>query len=221
MKDFRKIWKQLAKENKLEPLHYMQRAVLIAVESKLNTPKEDIVLILLNKYFTPVTNANKLKNGATKYGQSIVKNYVYLTSEKVDILDIKPKEFFDNEADMELYYQLANNINMNKIDRKYVYYFTIQDILTPEQQGVQAGHALYALGSKLGPKAYPKETYFQWVGTKDSTELNTIAEKYKHLGPVMFHEPDVGHKLTSVAIPPVMWYRRGDLTDYQLLTHAK
>lgn len=218
MKDFRTIWKTLAANKALSSHFFMQRAILIAIDSKRNMPKEDIVDILLHKYYTPITNKNKLSNGCSKFS-SVRRDQFTSMNYHVPILNMKPEEFFDNEADKKLYYELVKNINVDRIDRKYVYYFTVQDILTPEQQGVQAAHALFALGARLGDYADPYDTYFQWIGARDSGHLYSIAEKYKHLDPVKFYEPDVGHKMTSVALPPIPWYKRGDLVDYPLLTH--
>lgn len=222
MKNFRTIWKALAANKQIEAHHYIQRAALIATSTKRNVPKEDIFLILLDKYFTPLTNKNKLANGCVKY-DSIRKAKWFITLPKRPILQENSYDFFDTEEEKRVYYDLLNNINVEKIDRKYIYYFTIQDILTPEQQGVQAAHALFALGARLGKTgkvANAHETYFQWIGVRDSGTLYSIAKKYEHLDPEKFYEPDVGHKMTSIALPPIEWYKRGDLTEYALLTHA-
>jgi hypothetical protein len=225
MKDFRTIWKTLAAEKALSSHFFIQRAILIAMGSKRNMPKrnmpkEDIITILIHKYYTPITNENKLDNGCKKF-DAVSMDMRTTRNKFVSILGVMPAEFFDNKDDEKLYYELANSIQVDRIDRKYIYYFTIQDILTPEQQGVQAGHALFALGARLGEKADPANTYFQWIGARDSSDLYSIAKKYEHLKPEKFYEPDVGHKMTSIALPPVPWYKRGDLVDYPLLTHAR
>ena len=217
MKDFRKNWKTLAANKQIQGFHYIQRAALIAIASKRNVPKEDIFHILLDRYFTPITNKNKLKNGMEKY--STIKKMAFDAQWATEIIGIHATEFFDNGEELKAYQEMIKKIYFDKIDRKYVYYFTIQDILSPEQQGVQAGHALFALGSRLGKEANAHETYFQWIGVRDSGTLYSIAKKYEHLDPVKFYEPDVGHKMTSIALPPIPWYKRGDLTEYPLLTH--
>lgn len=214
MKNFRIIWKQLAKDNKLKSHHYIQRAILIAMQSTRNMSKEEIVTILLDKYFTPISNKNKLANGCTKY-QAISSAYYELVYGHY-ILDQKLEDFFENEAEQKQYFELAKTLRIDKIDRKYVYYFTAQD-MSPEHQAVQAAHAAFALGSRLGKTVNPHDTYFQWIGVKDKSNLSWLLEKYKHMNPEKFFEPDQGHSLTSFALPPIPWYARGDLVDLPLL----
>ena len=220
MKDFRQIWKQLAKDKKLDATCYVQRALLIATNSKRNVPKEDIVHILLDKYFTPITNETKLANGQTKWDAIRLAALIIsqMTKDKI-IFGLPADEIFDSDEEKKTFMQLLKSINYYKIDRKYIYYFTAQD-MSPEQQGVQAGHALFALGSRLGKKINPHEIYFQWIGAKDSSNLSWYLNKYKDKNPVKFYEPDQANRLTSFALPPIEWYKRGDLTEHPLLVHS-
>ena len=218
MKDFRTMWKTLAKNNKLESYHYIQRAILIAMQSNRNMPKEEIITILLDKYFTPISNKNKLANGCKKY--QAIKNASYLIGSKNSlILGIPQEYFFDSEEEQKQYLELVKAIRVDKIDRKYLYYFTAQD-MSPEQQAVQAAHAILAIGARLGKTINPHETYFQWIGVKDTSNLSWYAEKYKHLKPEKFFEPDQMNRMTSFALHPIPWYSRGDLIDLPLLKFA-
>lgn len=218
MKNFRTIWKQLAKDKKLESYHFVQRAVLIGLQSNRNMPKEEIVTILLDKYFSPITNKNKLANGCTKYQSIEIASYL-IASKNSLILGQKPEDIFDTEEEHKQYLALARPLQIDKIDRKYLYYFTAQD-MTPEQQAVQAAHAILAMGVRLGKSINPHETYFQWIGTRDKSTLSWYVEKYKHMNPEKFFEPDQGNSLTSFALPPIPWYSCGDLIDLPLLKFA-
>lgn len=230
MKDYKTIWKQLAKDKKLTSRHFIQRAILIAMNSKSNMPKEDLVHILLYKYFSPVTNKIKMKNGYEEYdviklsthqGYSCIGATKFLNDWRIwflpraKILDVSYRDFFDTEEEMELFINLHNSINENKIDRSYVYYFTVQDI-SPEQQAVQAAHVMYKLGSILGKYANPDKTYFQWIGVPNVNALHKI---YNDNGGdvVAFYEPDMGMKMTSLALFPRLWFQRGGLVNYPLL----
>jgi hypothetical protein len=232
MKEFKTIWKDLSKNKKIESVHFVDRAILIAMNSKSNMPREDIVHILLDKYFSPITNKTKLINGSYRY-HSLAIDTGYFNKKcsnqkigtvwrqwlKIDanILGIPYLEFFDNEEEIEHYVKLFNSIILDKINRKYVYYFTRQDI-EPVHQSVQAAHVVFKLGSHLGENVNPDETFFQWVGVPDRGELQRILHNYKDLGAIGFYEPDMQNTLTSVAIPPLLWYKRGELVNHKLLS---
>lgn len=223
MKDFNTIWKTLAAEKKLYNIHFIQRAILKAMNSKSNFPKEDIIVALLQKHFTPITNKNKLANGSEAF--SAIKNAMYYLKWTKHILGVKEEDFFDTEEEAKEYKRLLSSINMSKIGRKYVYYFTSQEGLTAEQQGVQAGHVLFSLGHSLAKKnvkVNPNETYFQWIGIKTDKELVAIKRDLMKEGKAVhsFYEPDLQNKLTSIALEPILWNKRGKLVEYPLLSHS-
>lgn len=220
MKDFKAIWKTLADKKQLTSMHFVQRAILIAMAAKSNASKEDIVHSLLQKYFSPVTNKNKLANGSVKY--SGVRNLQYYLKYGTTVLNLPLDEVFETKEEIAEYKRLCAAINHNKLGRQYIYYFTTQEGLTAEQQGVQAGHVLFSLAYKLANENIvinPNETYFQWIGVKTDRELREIQKKYAHLGVQSFYEPDLNNKLTSIALKPILWNKRGDLMEYPLLTH--
>lgn len=217
-------WKILANSRKLTAKHFCQRAIFIALSAKnnKNIPRDDIALILLQKYFTPTTNANKLNNGETVYNdidafRKIQKYAVYATK---TILDL-PEENFFTPNEIYQYRELIKNINIDKLNRKYVYYFTTQDI-TPEQQGVQAGHALLKLGYVLGrnnKKLNPDKTFFQWIGVANEAELKKVMDTHNQLDYVIFRESDLNNQITSIAFHPILWNKRDEFQEYELLTH--
>jgi len=178
MKDFKTIWKTLAADKKLWNIHFIQRAVLIAMNSKTNVPKMDIVHGLLQKHYTPITNANKLANGSQAY--SIIKNSAWYLQYCKTVLNVPMEEFFDSPEEEKLFKELIKGIDYRKLGRQYIYYFTTQEGLTAEQQGVQAGHVLFSLGVSLAKRKLdinPNETYFQWIGVKTSKDLHDIRLK--------------------------------------------
>ena len=222
MKDFKKtVWKDLAKSKSIKNIHFVQRAILVAVRARSNSSKEEIAYALLQKYFTPITNTNKLNNGCTKFG-----NLKFLLVEacyEKTILGVDPTEIFDDVEEEKEYHALLKGIDTYKLKRrKYVYYFTIQDQLDTVHQGVQAAHAMFALGyelAKLGIDVNPYDTYFQWIGVKNQVELLNIINKHQNTKHVKFIEPDIGNVLTSAAFFPVYADKRRQFLDYQLLTH--
>lgn len=235
MKNFETQWKKLANEKKLTPLHFYHRALLIALRSKTNVPKEDIITGLLQKHFSAITNKNKLANGMEAY--SIIKSFRFWLMAlknvknfnevqkygRVEILKLPLTEIFDTQEEFEDFKALAEmKIRTDKFNRKYIYYFTIQENLSAEQQGVQAGHVLFKLGnilSEQGVQLDPSEVYFQWIGIKDEEELQNIRKNHPKRKSVIFYEPDV-NMTTSLAFYPTLWNKRKDFADYSLLTHS-
>lgn len=230
MKDFKNIWKDKAKSKNLTKEDFISRAVLIAMASKSNMDKSDIIHILLHRYFSPITNSTKLNNGMVNYDglNRAMRFYRWLNpkppfAEKqwpnFTILGVPADQIFDTIEEFEDYLSYHKSIVVDRIDREYIYYFTRQDI-SAEQQGVQAGHVLFKLGTQLSGMVNPDNIYFQWIGVEDHGELYQISKKYKEMLPIAFYEPDMGNTMTSVALPPVLWYKRGDLINYKLLSHA-
>ena len=215
------IWKQLAKDKAFKPEHFLQRAILTAIRSKTNSPKEEIVYSLLAKYFTPITNKNKLSNGSKRFSSLKKALWSLAWSREKTILGVEPSKIFETPEEETQYFDMLESIEPSRVNRKkYVYYFTIQEGLTPEQQGVQAGHALFALGVSLrNENIDPQSTYFQWIGVKNTSELLDISAKHPRIQHVKFSEPDMGNIITSIAFRPVFADKRREFLDYELLVH--
>ena len=217
-----KQWKIIASQGRLTARHYFQRAILIALAAKntKNVPREDIALALLQKYFTPVTNANELANGRESY--DTIKNIQRALKWSAKNMDLIGASWSDLLTDEEwsIYFDMVKNIKFDRLGRKYLYYFTVQDI-SPEQQGVQAGHVLFKLGMILGNNKTidPDHTYFQWIGVKDDSELVEVISNHQNLDYAIFQESDLGNRITSVAFVPVLWNERDEFVEYELLTH--
>jgi|SRR5665213_155809 len=217
---FNTQWKILANNETLTSQNFIDRAIFIAMASKNknNAPREDIILALLQKYFSPITNRNKLNNGQTSYAHINYARRSIQYTKPTWILGL-PYDKLLSEEEYKEFCSYIKNLSLEKMDRKYIYYFTTQEGLTPEQQGVQAGHVLFKLGTKLGKKVDPDHTYFQWIGVKDDTELVGIINKHRLYPLETFRESDLGNRLTSVAFYPILWNKREDFLDYPLLTH--
>lgn len=227
MDNFEIYWKELAKNKKLTAKHFIQRAILIALRAKGNAPKEDIVHCLLQKYFSPITNNNKLENGRKPYdviSHELANINFGIIYNKDTILNEPIGNIIDTVEEYEKYKELINSINLDKLGRKYVYYFTVQNGLTPEQQGVQSGHALFVLADKLNKekiKFDAKSTFFQWIGVSTENDLFKIINKHRKHKYCSFREPDMKNMLTSVAFYPILWNEREEFVEmnYKLLTH--
>lgn len=225
MKNFKELWKKLHDARQLSARDFIDLAVIKAIKSR-EVDKVTVVHALLEKYFTPISNKTRMINGASKYEcihrlLEANKWYVRYNSNDRKILGVKLTEFFETEEELALYNKLWSSIEEKTLGKKYVYYFTAQDI-PPVNQGVQAGHVLFKLGASLKNKKRidPDDTYFQWVGVPDSNSLEEIAKKYaKTLKLVKFNESELNNKLTSIAFEPVSSFRRGDLIDYELLKY--
>ena len=225
MKDYTQHWKKLHESRELTARDFIDLAVLKAIKSK-QEDKLTIVHLLLEKYFTPITNKTRLSNGASRYDcvqrqiESFKFNAKYYRNRRV-IFGVDINEFFETQDEIDLYDKLWTSIDIRSLGKKYVYYFTSQDI-PPVHQGVQAGHVLFKLGTvlKKSNRLNPDDTYFQWIGVPDSNSLEEIAKKYSITKKVVkFNESDLKNKLTSIAIEPVSYFQRGDLTSYELLKY--
>jgi hypothetical protein len=222
MKDFKNtIWKTLAANKNIKPVHFVQRAILIALASKSNTPKVDVAMGLLAKYFSPITNKNKLANGQSRFG--VIQPLLFEAQYSNTILGVNIDDILETAEEKKAYIQLLKEIDTKRINRKtYVYYFTLQEGLTAEQQGVQAGHALFTLGAELAKKRVPldhESVYFKWIGVKSEGELLSIPTKHPNVKYVKFNEPDLGNALTSIAFYPIQSGKTRDFLDYNLLSH--
>lgn len=217
MKDFKTIWKALADSKTITSANFVQLAALKAVKSNTDTPKDEIFHALMQRYFIELTNTTKLTNGYTKYfgAERAVRQAVYTKT----VLGVHADEIFDSIEEEKMYRDLIRTFNSSILGRKYVYIFTAQKGLTAEQQGVQAAHAAFVLGSQIDKKINPSEVYFQWVGVEDDSTLLSITQKHAKHKPVTFREPDLSNVVTSVAMHPVLWSERAEFKNYQLLAH--
>ena len=182
--------------------------------------------LLLEKYFTPISNKAKLANGSTRF--DVIRRLCYSNKWHLNfnrdirtIFGVKLEELFDSPEEIALYDKLWTNIEENTLGKTYVYYFTTQDI-PPVSQSIQAGHVLFKLGTSLKKKkrVNPDTTYFQWIGVPNSDTLNEIKNKYSGTWNIVnFKESSLNNKLTAIAFEPMSALKRGDLINYKLLKY--
>lgn len=218
MKNFNTIWKKFHDNKALESYHFVQRALLIAVRSKRNDSKIDIVYGLLQKYFSPIVDVNKLINGKGQW--SAVIEAANMARYSKTILGVAPEDIFESADEEKMYDELLKELRSSKLDklgRKYVYYFTSKEDLTPEQMAVQSAHVTLVTGHALGKTNIdPHGIYFQWIGVETEKDLKKVAQSHSHERRY-FHEPDIGNKLTSIAFHPVLWNKRQEFLEYPLM----
>ena len=103
--------------------------------------------------------------------------------------------------------------------KKYVYFFTRQDIFK-EYQLVQTAHVALKLGSVLGNKIDPDNTYFTCVGVRNLDALMAVMKIVKRFGHKVetFYEPDLNNgEITAIALHPVDEDKRDILLAFNLL----
>ena len=103
--------------------------------------------------------------------------------------------------------------------KQYAYFFTRQDIFK-EYQLVQTAHVALKLGSKLGDKIDPDNTYFTCVGVRNLEALMAVEDILVKFGfkYEMFLEPDLnGGEYTALAVYPVDEDKRDVLLAFNLL----
>lgn len=205
-------WKQKAASKTLTARDFFMRALHKALDSKA-VDKAAVFRSLLMKYFTPITNANKLANGSTpwKHLESLAgfAMYKYANEPLSDearalVLQVFPNQGFGYEATLR--------------DPTYVYFFTRQDI-SYEQQLVQTAHAASKSGSYRDYD--PSNQHFIVFGLPDLSALKTKYAELEAAGLKLdaFYEPDIGNEMTSFFTPPIRgsfarrkgWFRNESL----------
>lgn len=241
---FINIWKQRANSGQLTSTDFVMRAIFIAASAKA-TNKTEIAQLLLQRYFTPITNKTKIENGAETLLpiKNIMCRHWYLDRQAkrnivygdVDTSNWKNPEIslkilgqsaseFMTEEEFQTFKEVWDSVDVTMIHRQYIHYFTVKKVgninLTPEQMAVQSAHVTLKLGTTLPRNINPNTVYFQWHGVEDGSELRKILTKLSKTGHenyVMFRESDYRNSLTSVAFAPVLWNQQNGLGEYELM----
>lgn len=215
MKQYKINWKAYIKTITPTFGDYFDYCIVKALNSNIEN-KYELAVSLLRRSFTPVTNESLLVNGRTPW--DTLKLHLIYFNNKSD------SQFVKDSCDVEQYHSLAHklNANFNDIDKSdpYVYIFVRQD-LSPEQQLVQAGHAVYVLGSKHKDHSQAHNTSFVVIGVPNMSELYDICGKLDRFGIAHEHfiEPDLQGELTALATYPLTSYtQRRKLRKYKLLS---
>lgn len=231
--DIKALWKNLADNKRNTRAHHVQYCILRAIAAK-GEDKVAIAKHLIRKAFSPISNANKLANGATPFGalhfwnsnaaifrlgpwDSEVNKHpkIYTTVLDVPVLDVLTEE----EADQ--FGRILSAVTPKSLVRRYSYFFTRQDIFE-EYQLVQTAHAALELGSKLKPEEV-KDLHFTCCGVADLRELENVERVLESLKIpfVVFREPDIGNEKTSIGVYPIEEHKRGILRSYNLLRFSR
>lgn len=217
--NYKELWKNLARNKANTKEHTIQYCILRAIFAKSEN-KLEIAKHFLHKAFSPITNQNKLANGATPY-QAL--NGGYWGHKDIEhrtlILGQRADEFM-SEDDILMYNYIQRNVLDRpdiKLMRHYSYFITRQDI-SPEYQLVQTAHAALELGNKLQPEQV-KNLYFTCCGVDDLFDLEDIERllKNRQLNYVTFREPDIGNQKTAIGVYPIPEHQRGTLRALPLL----
>lgn len=212
MKNTTIAFKKLANDKKLTSYDIVCNAILRAINCKKNVPTEEIATGILSRAFTEVTNNNKLNNGHWSY-RSIraalnrINNLYWNKSQwatRGKILGLEVDEVFENEEQLEHFKRISTRIDFSKLNKKYVVIFVAQQMLTPEQQLVQASHAAFKLGNQI---EFERESPNFWV---IGVPVDTLDELFFYLKDsnqrfVEFREPDVGNLITAIALHPMRY----------------
>ncbi len=234
MKDFRTIYKTLARTKQLDRYHMVQYAILRAIKDHDPTwhriSLESLADVYLRRAFTPIRRKSKLDNGREPFDTI----YWTLFGCGFSILGTDPDNIFSNNEELEKYHAIIKALQIKYsftrtseyLNRYYVYTFVRQDI-SPEYQLVQAAHAAAKMGHRLGngrfngaaaEKAFD-ELYFAVIGVANDEEMAIAIKDCKELGLEVFpfYEPDIGSVLTAFSTSPVRADKRNRLLSYKKL----
>lgn len=228
MKDFKKIWKDLANKKEVTAIDTILYCLFKAYTAKSNADKVVILSRLLAKAFTPITNKNRLEKGCTPWSTLLYRVFWTIQRVKGDpkyLVNCKGMlSVFENTGEREglaylliAAYKEINNSKSERFDPPYTYIFVRQDI-SNEQQLVQSSHIALELGAKMDHDF--RGLHFTVIGVGDLKELEDTKENLEKLGISFeyFIEPDIGDQMTAIATYPIHAQKRRLLSKYRLLT---
>lgn len=216
MKDFREIYKALARANFVMSADVIARAVFIGMETDnpVRTAKQ-----IISRAFTPITRKVKLDNGRQPLDAVVQTLGNILNWNSHDALEtVEEKTEFKN-----IVRSLLDSYRPSVTDqqtRRYVYIFVRQDI-APEYQAVQACHAAAKMGSRNVIMALNEfdELYFTLIGVPNLEAMAVAIRDCKSVEATVypFYEPDIGNVMTAFATSPVLMKNRKRLLAYKKL----
>jgi hypothetical protein len=215
------LWKKLANEKKIKFYDVAAYALIKAIHAKSND-KLEVARALLYKSFTPITNDNKLINGAFAF-QGLEWSLEQANwSELVKELDEAGKTVFES-----LWQALRKE---QWLDTTYAYILVRTDI-PPVHQAVQAAHATMLMGQQVPSHLHDaKYQSFCLLDGGDEAALREFGAKIQRMGikAAYFWEPDANKlwnglrrwELTAIALHPLrksFAQRKGFLNEKKLL----
>ncbi len=216
------LWKKLANEKKISNYDVVAYALIKAINAK-SDEKLEVARALLLKSFTPITNDNKLINGAFAFQALTIALGNACVSTLFEELSTDEKKLFRS---MALQLRLEN-----WVDTTYAYILVRTDIPLVHQT-VQAAHAAMLMGQRVPASKFDaRYQSFCLLDGGDETALREFGAKIDRLGikASYFWEPDAKKlwdglrrkELTAIALHPLrksVAVRKGFLSEKKLLT---
>jgi hypothetical protein len=225
MKDFKQVWKSLAKARQISAADVFTYNIFKAITAK-NPNKLEVALNLLQRAFTPVTKPIKLKNGRRPYD---VISMMYGAT-RIDIKDLpnlynpptRLRDCVETVEEIKMYNDIKEKVckELNDhVEDLYTFIFVRQD-LNKEIQVVQSSHAALVLGHKLKDHD-PHKLNFVVCGAKDLSELMDIKNHIATEGieTVEFVEPDIDNEVTAIASFPMSVSKKRCMRHYKILKY--
>lgn len=228
MKDFRKVFKQLANEKKLTSSDMYSYAILRAYNIKSEITYQDRVRAgaeMTRECFSPITNWNKL------YCNSMGNPYFALTNKAATDFSLSnsklicqclesPEELKEVQIFSRAVLKAFEAVVKSKEDEDYMF-VVVRTNLTKSQQAVQAIHASVALADLMQHENNTMVSGCNLVlcGVNGVPELNCLMDKVsaKGFAAIPYYEPDLHTSLTAVAIQPLSFIEKDFLKDLKLL----
>lgn len=213
------LWKKLANEKNIKYYDVAAYALIRAINSKSNE-KLEVARALLLKAFTPITNENKLNNGAVPFQR--LQWSLNWANWSVLLEELSPEE---KKTFLSLVEQLRKE---EWSDPEFCYILTRTD-LPKVHQLVQTAHVTLQAGHFLGKKNYDvRNLHFCVLDGGTENDLRE-ALRAKNLGLAFcFTEPDADKlwggnprgELTAIALHPMRRsaaQRKGIFSEKKLL----
>lgn len=231
MKDFNKVWKDLAHKKQNTRVNHLIFCILKAINSKTNKDKTKIALAMIREAFTPASNENKLNNGWHRYkAVELAREYLYESPEHFQ----KLMGCLESEWESEMFYSVLGNLqtqevvinrteclstySVENLEAPYSYIF-VNEYLWPEDQLVQSAHVAIELGYNL-PKELVDDLHLVVIATPPE-EFNAVIKSCSENGIKFstFGERKFGKDFTALATHPLKGRKREIFKGYSVLTY--
>lgn len=234
MKDFKKVFKELARAKQATAADHLEYFILKAISAKSNHSKAQIASEMIKEAFRPVTNKVKLENGMHPHhglDVAMAEAWIYpVNFEELSKRNLSTRpllECIENDLELKQYQSIIKEIkdslfaNGEFLDKDYSFFF-VRDDIDPSYQAVQAAHAALLLGQHLSKKNINLNDLNFVVCAASSEQIDKyIPERIKasteNVELVKFVEPDIGNKVTCIATTPIPYSHKNVFGDFKLL----
>lgn len=236
-KPYTNAWKRIAKESTLFDvvIHAALKAYFMKQSNLVS--REEVFRGQISKAFTPITNDNKIMNGAWefqtldttfKWIHSNVtlgkKNFSFFNMKQDNVIE---EIFGGNPDNFKLFLNFlkemldikTRNQYMRFLKKYYCYIFVKQQGYEPITQAVQAAHVAMVIGQNMDKSIDSEEVVYQICKVSDTAEQDEIDMRLIENGFEVeyFYEADC-EDVIAFGIHPVPSYKREKLLQYPLLT---